>query len=99
SSYSDHSFTLVLSGKLLPKLNGTVRRRDLLRRGNGPLAADDEHITASGSATWSINRRASVTLQLAKDFSTTSTNVSIDSTTATADALYIVNRRDRKSVV
>lgn len=93
STFSDHAFTVGLSGKILPKLNGTVRGGYQLRRGNGPFAGDDENITASGSATWSINRRASVTLQLAKDFSTTSTNVSIDSITATADALYIVNRR------
>lgn len=93
TTFLDHAFTVGVSGRILPKLNGTVRGGYQLRRGNGPFAGDHESFTASGSATWSINRRASVTVQLSKDFSTTSTNVSIDSLTATADALYVFNRR------
>ena len=93
TTFADHAFTVGLSGQILPKLNGTIRGGYQTRSGEGPGAEDHNSYTASGSATWSINRRASVTVQLAKDFSTTSTNVSIDSLTATADALYVFNRR------
>lgn len=93
TSFEDHSFTAGLTGRILPKLNGTLRGGYQLRYGRGPQTENHDGYTVAGSATWSINRRASVTVQLSKDFSTASTNVSIDSVAATADALYVFNRR------
>ncbi len=91
SRYNDHAFTVGVSGRILPKLNGTLRLGYQFRDASGPGAEDDEGYTAAGSATWNINRRASLTAQLFKDFSTTSTNLSIDSLGLSLDGRYMFN--------
>jgi hypothetical protein len=88
STYEDHAVTFGVSGRILPKLNGSLRFGYQYRFGKGPSAEDDSSFTAAGSATWRINRRASLTGQISQDFGTTSTNVSINSLAASLDGQY-----------
>jgi hypothetical protein len=86
--HHDHAFTAGVSGRILPKLNGALRVGYQFREARGPGGEDDQGITAATSATWNINKRASLTLQLLKDYSTTSTNLSVDTLSTTLDGRY-----------
>lgn len=93
SGFYDHAFTVGVSGKILPKLGGTMRFGYQFREPTNSLGDASEAFTISGSATWNLTKQASSTLSLAKDFSTTSTNVSVDSSSATLDLQYALNSR------
>lgn len=98
----DHAFTVGVSGKIIPKLAGTarfgyqIRNSDerLLRNG---VIVDERHTydswTASAATTWSATKKLSVTALVSKDFSTTSTNISVDSFNASLDIQYAVNAK------
>jgi hypothetical protein len=88
SRYRDHAFTVGVSGRILPKLNGSFRVGYQLREGSGEGAESDQSFTTGGSATWNISKRSSVTVQVMKDYSTTSTDLSIDSFGATLEAQH-----------
>lgn len=93
SGFYDHAFTVGISGKILPKLGGTMRFGYQFRDPTDALGDSSEAITMSGSATWNVSKRISNTLTLAKDFSTTSTNISVDTSTATLDFQFALNSR------
>jgi hypothetical protein len=93
SSYDDHAFTAGLSGKLIRGFNGTVRAGYQIRQPHG--FTDDgkpqspySSWTASASATYAFNKRTTFTGTVAKDFSTTATDTSVDTTTATVDMQF-----------
>jgi hypothetical protein len=97
SKNTDHSFTLGLSGKILPKLNGAINAgyqirnsRDNLRNPsmNGILESQYTSWTSSISLTWSLSKKFSVNGQLSKDFNTTSTNFTTDTLMTSLDAQY-----------
>jgi hypothetical protein len=93
SSYNDHAVTAGLTGKLIRGINGSVRFGYQLRQPNGytdnGMPAKTYHSwTASGSTTYAFNKRLNFTGTLAKDFSTTATDVSVDTSTASLDAQY-----------
>ena len=97
SKYTDQAFTLGLSGKILPKLNGTVNAgyqirnsRDILRSNYLYGVIDSQYTswTSSVSLTWSLSKRFSVSGQLSKDFNTTSTNDTTDTLMASLNAQY-----------
>jgi len=77
----DHAFTVGVSGKLLPKVDGTFRVgyqiRDIRLLNSGSL----DGLTASASFLWSPRNRVIVSSQISKDFSTTSTALSSDGLT------------------
>lgn len=82
----DHALTAGVAGKILPKLNGTLRLGYQWREVD--RAATDESfsaVTAALVTTWAINRRHSLIGQVAKDFSTTSTEISTDASSVTLD--------------
>lgn len=82
----DHAFTIGVSGKILPKLTGTVRAGWQTRTTSGLFPREnDSGVTAAASTTWMINRRASLTAQATKDYATTSTDIGTDSSAATLD--------------
>lgn len=93
SGYYDNSFTAGISGKIFPKVAGTVRFgyqfREPTRKSDGAYSG----ITASGQMTWTINKKMNATILLSKDFSTTSTNTSVDATTASMDFQYGINSK------
>lgn len=97
SKNTDHAFTLGLSGKILPKLNGSVNAGYQIRDSQeilssayhyGTIESQYTSWTSSISLTWSLSKRFSVSGQLSKDFSTTSTNDSTDTLMAGLNAQY-----------
>jgi len=95
----DHAFTVGTTGKLLPKLNGTIRlgyqfretdRGRLAAPASPPNTTDDRFsaFTASASATWTITRRLNLTGLASRDFSTLATDTNVDTTAAMLDANF-----------
>ncbi len=93
TTFYDHAFTVGVSGKILSKLNGTVRFGYQFREAVGPNTSSQEGFTGSASTTWSLNGRATLTGQLSKDYSVTSTNISIDATSGSINAQYTFGPR------
>lgn len=77
----DHAFTVGVNGRLLPKVDGSLRvgyqLRDIRMAGAGTL----DGVTATASLVWSPRNRVLVSTQISKDFSTTSTALSSDGLT------------------
>lgn len=98
STSEDHAATVGLSGKLIRGLNGNIRAGYQVRvphsaPGSGVSDESFSSWTASASATYALNRRINFTGTLAKDFATTATDVSVDTTTASVDAHYAYSAR------
>lgn len=90
----DNAFTLGISGKILPKLNGSLRAGWQERRSDGQFRDETfKSWTAGMSATWLISKRLTSTAQLSKDFSTTSTNISTDTLAFSLDTNFIKSAR------
>ena len=92
SNYTDHSLTGGISGKILAKLNGTVRAGYQIRQDNG-TGESFGSFTASASTTWTVSSRFTLTGTLSKDFSTTATDSSIDTLRFNLDAQYVFSSR------
>jgi hypothetical protein len=88
TSFVDHAFTAGVSGKILPKVGGDARAGYQVRIPSGSNEDSYRAITASVAATWNATMRANLTLQGGKDFSTSSTNINIDGTSANLDLQY-----------
>lgn len=91
-STTDHSITAGLSGRILPKLNGSLRGGYQIRE-DSVTGESYGSPNAEISLSWAATRRMSVTLAVTKDFSTTATESSLDSTQATLSAQYSLTRR------
>ncbi len=89
----DHAFNLGVSGRVLPRVNGAISVGYQIRQPRGRGERDYHELTSTGSLTYSINKKSSLTGQLSKDFSTTATGTSIDSTTANLNLQYAINAR------
>lgn len=93
SGYDDHALTAGLTGKLIRGINGSLRGGYQVRVPHGLNVSGQQDSkfsswTASGAATHAINKRMSLTGTLAKDFSTTATDESVDTTTGSLDLTY-----------
>ena len=87
----DHAFTLGTTGKLLPKLNGTIRLGYQFRqtdRNNNGASDKFNAFTASASTTWTVTRRLNITGVASRDFTTLATDVNVDNTTVVVDANF-----------
>jgi hypothetical protein len=94
SAYDDHSFTLGVAGQILPKLSGTVNAGYESRQARGNSTDGDyQGLTASGTLTWTVSRRLSVTGELSRDTSVTAGDQSVDSSTVGLTAQYTVNEK------
>lgn len=94
TSYYDHAFMVGISGKILPKLGGTVRVGYQFHEPNSTASGEaTSAITASGSAQWSVNKKMNAAVNFSKDFSTTSTNVIVDTNTAGLSLQYALNSK------
>ena len=88
----DHSFTVGVSGKIIPKINGTVRAGYEIRQEAASGRTFDSW-TSTASVTWSFNRRLTFTGTLSKAFSTTATDASIDTLSANLDMQYALRAK------
>lgn len=87
----DHSFTAGVSGKILAKLNGTVRAGYQIRQESSGRAYGST--TATASTTWAVSKKLSITGTVNKDFSTTATDSTVDTLSVNFDAQYALNNR------
>lgn len=88
---TDHAFTVGTTGKLLPKLNGTVRLGYQFRetdRNNFGASEKFNAFTATASTTWTVTRRLNITGLATRDFTTLATDVNVDSTAVMLDANF-----------
>ncbi len=94
STFDDHSFTAGLNAKIVSKLNANLRVGYQVRNPTGSTTVGSYHgLTASGSLSWNINQKWSLTGQLARDVSVTADNQSVDTGSAGLTLRYA--RSDR----
>ncbi len=85
----EHNFTVGMSGKIISRLNGSVRVGYMYLVPHGVDGGESfSSWTANGSASWNFTKRFSLTGQISKDFSTTSTNADVDSLSASVRGQY-----------
>lgn len=79
----DKALSAGISGRVYGPFNGSLQAGFQNRTAYGTLNAGNYNdVTASGTATWNMNRRMTLTAMLSRDYSTTATAQSIDDTTA-----------------
>lgn len=89
----DHALTVGMNGRIIRGVNGTVRvgyQTRTLR----PRSVDGggySGLTASASTSYAVNRKLSFSGSLSKDFTTTATDTSVDTTAASLDGTYARN--------
>ena len=93
STNTDHALNLGVSGRILPLLNGAISVGYQKRHPSVRGESDHDSTTAQGSLTYNLTRKVALTGQLTKDFTTSATNTSVDSTTASLDLQYAVTAR------
>jgi len=95
SAYTDHSLTAGINGKLIFGLNGGIRAgvQSRIPQGSAANQGTFSSWSGSGSIAYPINRKLSLGATVAKDFSTTATDSSVDSLTASLDAKYAYSRK------
>jgi hypothetical protein len=92
STFNDHSFTFGLTGRILPKLSGSLRAGYQVRTPVGTTTDGGfKGLTANGAVTWTMTKKLGLTGHLARDVSVTSTNESVDTTAAGLEANYTMN--------
>ncbi len=89
----DHALTLGVSGRILPKLNGTVRTGLQTRSSGGATKETFTSWLANASVTWNISKRLTATGSVSKDFNTTSTNLSTDTLAASLSSAFAINAK------
>ena len=93
TSFYDHAFTAGISGKILPKVGGSLRVGYQIRQPRGTTEGDYKALTASAATTWNASKRIAVATQISKDFSTSSTNINIDATSINTDFRYALSAK------
>jgi hypothetical protein len=80
----DNAFTAGVSGRVYGPFNGSLQAGYQTRSSHGGLDNGEsfDDLTMSGSATWNMNRRMNLTGNVSRDYSTTATAQSIESTSA-----------------
>ncbi len=96
ASYDDHAVNAGLSGRLISGVMGSLRAGYQVRSPHGflPFGIPQPKFsswTASGSATYALNKRTNFTGSVGKDFSTTANDVSVDTSTASLIADFAYN--------
>jgi hypothetical protein len=91
---TDHAFNVGLSGRIIPRLNGTVSVGYQVRTpGDAVGGASYGSTTASASVSYAFTKKLTLTGQVAKDFSNTASDTSMDVTTAGLDLQYAYNAK------
>ena len=89
---TDQNFSFGATGGLLPKLNGLVRIGYQVRTIDATREKFNQ-LSMVSALTWNATRKLTVTGQVARDFSTTATGISVDSLSATLHGNYVFTRR------
>ena len=87
-STTDHNFSVGMSGRLIRGLKGAVNLGYQFRVPSHPGLPVFQGVSASGSTTYAINRKMSLSGQVSKDFTTTATDSSVDTVAANLDGQY-----------
>jgi hypothetical protein len=85
---TDHNVYLGVSGRILPEINGSIQGGYEIRALHGNGTGSFRDFTASGSATWNLNRKIGLTLDLNKDFGTTANDIATDTASANLSLQY-----------
>jgi hypothetical protein len=95
TSTSDHSATLGIQGRLIRGVVGSIRGGLQTRVPHGGLPGLGRFTswTMSGSSSYAFSKRLNFAVQVAKDFSTTATDASVDATSADVTAAYAMNSK------
>ena len=90
SSYADHSLSTGTSVRLIGGINGTLRAgfQTRLPSGAAKKEASSRSWSGSGSAARALTRKVNLRASMAKDFSTTATDSTVDNLSTTFDAQY-----------
>jgi hypothetical protein len=90
---TDHALTAGLNGLLLAGIEGVIRAGYQVRipKGVGTQEPTFKGLTMSGSTSYALTRKATISGQISRDFSTTATDASVDSTSAGISAKYVRN--------
>lgn len=91
SNALDAAYTFGVNGRIIPKVNGSVRFGYQTRSVSGMGAGNFNSWTADSSVTWTATKRFQVSGTLNKDFNTTSTDASTDVLAGSLAATYAVN--------
>jgi hypothetical protein len=79
----DNSFTTGVSGKVIGPFNGSLQAGYQIRTPSGGTDnARTGDVNASGTMTWNVTRRVTLTADLLRDFSTTANALSVEATSA-----------------
>jgi hypothetical protein len=80
----DNALSGGVSGKVYGPFNGSLQLgyQSRTEHGGPDSGMNFDDVTASGAATWNINRRMTLTANLSQDYSTIATGQSIESTSA-----------------
>ncbi len=95
STDHDHAFTIGTTGKILAKLNGTVRFGYQLRQTDDRFGNDRDHdgFSALASTTWTVSRRLTLTGRVTHDFATLASDTGVETTSAGLDTQMALNSR------
>jgi hypothetical protein len=95
TSSTDHAFSLGLSGKLIRGLKGNLRAGYQTRGSTGRLGTEKRFDSwfASGSSSYAISRKLILNGTVAKDYSTTATDMIVDTTNASLALQYAYSSR------
>jgi len=86
---TDNSVNIGVSGRIIPRLNGSVSVGYQVRTpSDDPLNKSYKSVTAAATITYAISKKMSLTGRVAKDFSATASDVSLDTLTASLDLQY-----------
>lgn len=89
TSFTDHSFSTGVTGRIIKGVNGSLRVGYQLRVPHGGVSTEElSSWTASGSATYALNKKITLTGTLGKDFATTATDSFVDSLTTALALQY-----------
>lgn len=93
---SDHGVSAGLNGKIIRGVTGSMRVGYQQRSTSGPGVTGDttfDSWTASGSTSYAFSKKASLGLSIAKDFSTTAADASVDTLSSGAELQYAFTSR------
>jgi hypothetical protein len=90
-STTDHDFTVGMSGRIIRGLNGSVNVGYQFRVPSRAGQPTFQGVSASAATSYAFNRKFTATGQVSKDFSTTATDASVDTTAADLNLKYAHN--------
>ena len=90
---TDHAINAGVSGRIIRGLNGSVRVGYQIRTPHGDPTNTGSFggLSASAATSYAVNRKITINGSVSKDFSTTATDASVDTTTASIESGYTYN--------